>query len=71
MNDDYVLLLKQFPFVEQRKPTPKGAPAEIEDYTTEKQLKALITKEKPREVFIVCHEVNVGLSAMQFWEKYL
>ena len=70
MNEDYQALLKQFPFVEQRKPALKGAPIEIEDYTTDKQLKALLAKEKPRDDFIVCQEINIGLSAAQFWEKY-
>ena len=62
MNNDYKELLKQFPFVEQLKPVPKGAPAEIEDYTTEKQLKALLAKEKPPADFTVSQEVCIGLS---------
>ena len=45
-NDEYKKLLLQFPFVEKQKPAPKGsAPMEIDDYTSEKQLKALMQKE--------------------------
>ena len=39
INDDYLKLIKQYPFVEQRKPAVKlvpGAPLPIEDYTTDK-----------------------------------
>ena len=70
---DYLALLKQYPFVEQKKPAPKAAPGqpiEIEDYTTEKQLKAMFLKVKPRDEFLVAQEAVLGLSAAQFWEKY-
>lgn len=43
----------------------------IDDYTTEKNLKALITKEPPQKDFIVSAESLVGLSVDQFWEKYM
>ena len=47
MNNDLAKQIKQFPFVEQKKPVPKaepGAPIPVDDYTTEKQLKALMSK---------------------------
>ena len=53
---DYLALVKQCPFVEQKRPAPKaepGKPIEIEDYTTEKQLKAMFLKAKPRDDFLV------------------
>ena len=53
MNVNYAAILKQFSFVEQKKPQkaqPKreasAGPAEVDDYTTEKALKAILTKEK-------------------------
>ena len=55
------------------KPVPKAAsdaPIEPDDYTTEKQLKALQVKAKALDDFIVTQETLVGLSATQFWEKY-
>ena len=63
INANYSKLLQQFPFVVQKKPqkaNPKlaagaagSATTEIDDYTTEKALKALMAKEKLLDGFIL------------------
>lgn len=73
INEDYSKILKQYPFVEQKRPAPKltpGAALPVEDYTTEKELKALMAKSKPLDDFTVPQELCVGLSATSFWQLY-
>ena len=72
-NAEYCTLLRQYPFIEQRKPEEKlnpGAPVPVDDYTTEKTLKAMLEKVKPTKDFVVAQEICVGLSAAQFWDKF-
>lgn len=67
MNADLSNLIKQFPFIEQRKPEQKAAPGEslpVDDYTSEKQLKALMSKQSLMQDWISVQEICVGLSAV-------
>ena len=66
MNNDLAQIIKQFPFVEKQRPAPKAEPGQaipVDDYTQEKQLKALMSKVPVINEFNVVQELCIGLSA--------